>query len=339
MATLFCVEHTHMTKFYLHDVSKEFEKEAFSKELVTPEGQPSMCLIFRTKAALPKKLPFFEYQLFWEQKIGLDEFFLRPGEDVGEEHGDATYSYVCKLALADRPCRHAALAAIPSFKEIQHRIKTGIAKAKADENHRLEQMRLAGEGRAADTHGTITTSASRLARKSKKLMGKMKAQGKAAAKGLKTPRKTKKGIDSSTAVPSDGSPLSRLVGGSMSVLSGGGGGDGAFSVIASTMPPPVPSPNFRGSASQVAGSQAPMAAGAAAASRGTAAAESSGSSEWQTGQSAELLPLITSTHGNVFPTIPAILSGTAIKRELGGVPLLVASSTDTVPSCIVLDRA
>jgi hypothetical protein len=45
-----------------------------------------------------------------------------------------------------------------------------------------------------------------------------------------------------------------------------------------------------------------------------------------TGICKELLPLLTSTHGKTFPTIPAILSGTQIKREMGGVRALAVSS-------------
>ncbi len=37
------------------------------------------------------------------------------------------------------------------------------------------------------------------------------------------------------------------------------------------------------------------------------------------GITKELLPLLTSSHGTVFPSIPDILAGTQIKRELGGV--------------------
>ena len=278
--------------------------------VVDPEGVKTNGVLFKI-ADIPDGLPYYTVEISAREETVIQENFMDPGEDLHEGQGQAAHAWLKDEELGRRAIRLHGLPTTSTFGDFGDKVRAAQAALEAKETERLRTLELADIGRAPETALTIVQSGSRLRRPSVPAVPDF-AAGTAMSPGPKRGSRQGRGAGRGMGLARQGAflplpavPVSSRA--SSRSAFGSEGGSAASAVLA------VAEPNKQDSASTCqspAKNQSGDLSALAAASGVT---------------NPILAKLLISSHGKPFPSIPEVIQGLQIKRELGGVVFLALS--------------
>lgn len=260
--------------------------------LKNPEGTKVPCLLFKTTQSVPDGLPYFKLEMFSEDYTTLEDIFLDKAEDFHEGQPLLTHQVLLANSLEDRLLRITGVPHLLTWNEFKEKVDAAQKAMEEKEQEAQRQMRLAETGQAAETIAELVTTGSRFRRRGTDAGMEVEAS-------LKARRGSRGGGGGFRGRGRGGRSGARPSAAAVACAPASGSADGVS--VGAGYSTPVKRSAVSGAPSSLA-PDTPIGAVPATADV----------------RCEKLKMLLISAHGKIFPTIPEILNGTKIKREMNG---------------------